>query len=166
MLRWYVVQSKPRKEVFLQGQLTAHQVECYLPCLRSPSFDCTTRKTRPYFPGYLFVHVDLTKVGTSMLRWMPGAVGLVFFGEEPGSIQDATLSALQARIERINQMDHERLVFRPGERVSIHDGPFKGYLAIFDTNLPGRERARVLLKLVQDQTMRVDLPVNLLQRVV
>jgi transcriptional antiterminator RfaH len=29
------------------------------------------RKTRPYFPGYLFVQADLAAVGLVEFRWMP-----------------------------------------------------------------------------------------------
>jgi transcription antitermination factor NusG len=42
--------------------------------------------------------------------------------------------------------------------VVIQDGPFAGYEAIFDTRLPGRERVRVLLKLLQKRQVPVDLP--------
>ncbi|RPJ25450.1 MAG: hypothetical protein EHM33_14520 [Chloroflexi bacterium] len=36
-----------------------------------------------------------------------------------------------------------------GEVVLIHGGPFRDYEAIFDARLPGKERARVLLRLLQ-----------------
>jgi len=46
----------------------------------------------------------------------------------------------------------------PGDKVRIHAGPFSGYEAVFDTRLPGEERVRVLLRLINDKRQ---LPVEL-----
>jgi len=43
--------------------------------------------------------------------------------------------------------------------VVISDGPFAGYEAIFDTRLPGSERVRVLLQLLNSQR-RVPVELN------
>ena len=40
----------------------------------------------------------------------------------------------------------------------IHSGPFAGYVAIFDANLPGSERVRVLLKFLQNRQLLLELP--------
>ena len=39
----------------------------------------------------------------------------------------------------------------PGDTIVISDGPFAGYEAIFDARLPGSERVRVLLQLLNSQ---------------
>ncbi len=39
----------------------------------------------------------------------------------------------------------------PGDTVVISEGPFAGYEAIFDTRIPGSERVRVLLQLLNSQ---------------
>ena len=85
---WYALRSKPHKENMLFGQLKAYGVETYLPVLRVKPVNPRSRKERPYFPGYLFVHVDLAEQGFSSLNWLPGASGLVAFDGEPGMIAD------------------------------------------------------------------------------
>jgi len=47
-----------------------------------------------------------------------------------------------------------------GDEVVIHSGPFAGYDAIFCARLRDTQRIQVLLKVLQDQTIRVDLQVN------
>ena len=45
-----------------------------------------------------------------------------------------------------------------GDEVWIDRGPFKGYEAIFDERIPGSERVRVLLKLLDSRTIPMEMP--------
>ena len=47
-----------------------------------------------------------------------------------------------------------------GSEVVIHSGPFAGFDAIFYTRLHDNERAQVLLKVLQDQVIRINLPLR------
>ena len=50
---------------------------------------------------------------------------------------------------------------KSGDEINIESGIFTGYEAIFDTNLPGRERVRVFLKLLnQGRNLPVELPAD------
>ncbi len=163
--RWYVLRSKPNKETLLCEQLMARQIDVYYPCVRVQTVNPRARKMRPYFPGYLFVHVDLAEVGESVLRWTPGAQNLVSFGGEPASVPEHLLGAIRRRVEAINAAGGEMLDgLRRGERVLIQEGPFAGYEALFDARLPGRERVRVLLALLSGQQVPVELPAGQLRR--
>ncbi|MCD4673665.1 MAG: hypothetical protein K8R77_13460 [Anaerolineaceae bacterium] len=156
---WYALRSKPHKENMLFGQLSAYQVETFYPVLRVKPVNPRSRKERPYFPGYLFVHVDLAETGFSSLQWMPGANGLVTFGGEPSPIPDNLIEAIRQRVAAVNQAGGEQLAgLKAGDAVHIHSGPFAGYEAIFDASLSGSERVRVLLQLLQGRAMRVELP--------
>ena len=161
---WYVLHSKPRKEEFLWEQLLAHGLDAFCPRIRVQTVNPRARKIKPYFPGYLFVHLDLERLNPSMLRWMPGATGLVSFGGEPAHVPDSLMHAIQKRVEEINAAGGEQLErLQPGEPVVIQSGPFAGYEAIFDARLPGNERVRVLLKLLQKRQVTLDLPAGQIQ---
>ena len=80
MEQWYVMQSKPQKEKLLYEQLRSREIETFYPSIRTKPVNPRARKYKSYFPGYMFVHVDLDLVGISALQWVPGAVGLVNFG--------------------------------------------------------------------------------------
>ena len=164
MKQWYAIQSKPQKESLLFDQLNLRGIEAYYPFFRVKPVNPRARKIKSYFPGYLFVHVDLDHIGISSLQWVPGAIGLVNFGGEPATIDDSVLRAIQMRVERIGRdglNPYSKL--KHGDIVSISDGPFSGYKAIFDTSLPGSERVRVLLKILQDHQIRLELPVGQVQ---
>ncbi|HSL42304.1 MAG TPA: transcription termination/antitermination NusG family protein [Anaerolineales bacterium] len=161
MLRWYVIHSKPQKERWLYNQMTALQIEAYYPCLCVDSKNPHLQRAKPYFPGYLFVNVDLELTGISVLQWIPGSSGLVAFGGEPACVPDGLLQKIRHRVEELNSAKEETWSrLKSGDQVSIHSGPFAGYEAIFCARLRDTERVQVLLKVLQEQTIRIDLSVK------
>jgi transcription antitermination factor NusG len=161
MLNWYVMHSKPQKERWLHDQLSILEVETYYPCLQIRNGKRCSHTAKPYFPGYLFVNVDLETTGRSVLNWIPGSLGLVRFGDEPAYVPEGLLQKIRHRVDEMNGAGNKILEsLRSGDGVVIHSGPFAGYDAIFCSRLRDSERIQVLLKVLQDRTIRVDLQVN------
>ena len=155
---WYVLRSKARKEDAVYAQALQRGLEVFYPRLRVNPVNPRARKVRPYFPGYMFVHVDLEVVGYSVLRWMPNGLGLVQFGGEPATVPDSMIHAIRKRTEEIAAAGGELfMAIAPGDKVRIQDGPFAGYEAIFDARIPGTERVRVLLQFLNDRRVSVEL---------
>jgi len=143
-LRWYVLHSKSRKENPILKRLEIHHVEGYFPCIHVPAHKPDNRKITPYFPGYLFVRVDLDQTNHSILKWMPGAIGLVSFGGEPASVPDESIQAIQRRVEEKNDMGGKVYDdFHSGDQVYIQESSFAGYDAIFDTRSTFSRRIRI-----------------------
>jgi transcriptional antiterminator RfaH len=162
---WYALRSKPNKELTLWRELCARGLECFYPQLRVRPVNPRSRNVRPYFPGYLFLHADIERIGVSTFQWMPFSVGLVSFGGEPASVPDNLINAIRKRVDEINAAGGEQLEgLKRGEVVVIQDGPFDGYEAIFDARLPGSDRVRVFLKLLEVRQMKLELPANQIQR--
>jgi transcription elongation factor/antiterminator RfaH len=161
MIHWYVMQSKPRQEAFLCEQLFTHKIEAYLPSIRLKPANPRSKKEQPFFPGYLFIHVDLEKFSLSDLRWMPGTIGIVCYGGEPAYVADKVIQAIQEHIDATRRGYDD--LFKPGDAVLIKDGLFADYKAIFDCRLSGHDRVRVLLELLQGQRMRLELSTGQLQ---
>ena len=161
MLQWYIFQSKSRKEDLLCEQLRLREIETFLPVLQVKPVNPRARKVKPYFPGYVFGKLDLNDVGRSLVDWIPGAIGLVSFGGDPASVPDHFINTLREHLERINNA-HKTTAgrYQPGDVVAIREGAFAGYEAIFDVQLPGRDRVEVLLKMLQGHHLRVELPAD------
>jgi transcription antitermination factor NusG len=158
-LAWYVLHSKPLKDELLFEQLSLRKIETFYPRIRVQTINPRARQVRAYFPGYVFVHVELDVIGYSNLQWLPGTTGLVSFGGEPASVPDGVISAIRHKVERINNVGGGLFDgLKPGDNVVIQAGPFSGYEAIFDEQISGNERVRVLLKLLQKRLAPVELP--------
>jgi transcription elongation factor/antiterminator RfaH len=164
-LEWYTIHSKPNKEALLWEQLRLLEIKCYYPRLKVKPVNPRSRKIRPYFPGYLFVNVDLELTGTSALNWMPFASGLVAFDGSPVAIPEEVINSLRQRIGEI--VDAQKELFsdlKTGDKVLIQSGPLQGFEAIFDTRLPGKERVQLLLKLINGQQVRLQVDANTIQK--
>ena len=146
---WYVVRTKTRQEAIARDNLERQAFATYLPTIRS----ARRRSGRwlstieALFPGYLFVHIDVTAQSTAPIASTRGAIGLVRFGGEvspvPQEIIDGII-ALQTDRESPIEPAH---VFKPGDTVTIVEGPFAGIDAIFAAKT-GKERVLLLLDLL------------------
>ena len=161
--QWYALRSKPRKEDTVWQQLNTREIESFYPRMKVHPVNPRAKKVKPYFPGYLFVNVDLEKIGINTFRWMPHTLGLVSFDDKPSQVPENLIHAIKKRVQEINEAGGE--VFdglKTGDKIRIQDGPFSGFEAIFDSRLPGKERVRVLLQFLGYQR-QVALELNVSQ---
>lgn len=146
---WYVIQSKPNKENQVYTYLVSRDIEVFYPTYEIKPVNPRSARIRPYFPRYMFVHVDLEAVGISALKWFPGAIGLVHFDGYAAPVPDAVIHQIKERIEQVRAAGGP--VFdglKQGDPVRITSGPLAGYEAIFDLRLSGSERVQVLLDML------------------
>ena len=164
--QWYALRTKPRKEDVVWRQVKQKDIEGYYPRLRVNPVNPRSRKVRPYFPGYVFVHVDLEDHGRSVFKWMPYSLGLVSFGDVPAHVPENLIHAIQKKMDQIMEAGGESAIgLKKGDEVKIQSGPFEGYKAIFDEKLSGNDRVRVLLSLLGDRQVVTELHVGHIERV-
>jgi transcriptional antiterminator RfaH len=158
MAQWYALRSKPNKEDFVWQQITAQGYESFYPRIPIKPVNPRARRTKPYFPGYLFVRVELSQVGQSAFQWMANAHGLVSFDGTPAPVDDTLISDVRRHVDAIMHSGGELFYgLKPGDEVAIKSGPFEGYRAIFDTGLPGKERVRVLLQFLGERSVPLEI---------
>ena len=148
---WFCLYTKPRMERRVHQLLQGQGLESYLPELARSSRDRRLGISRPFFPRYIFARMTLPE-DTSWVRWTPGLVRIVNSDGVPIPIQDAVIRALQEQVQSLAGTQASQTRFRPGERVRITAGPFKGYEGIFDRRLSGENRARILVQFLRRET--------------
>jgi transcriptional antiterminator RfaH len=164
-LHWYAINSHPHKEEVLWRHLQSQGIEVFYPRLRVTPVNPRSRKFRPYFPGYLFVHVDLDESGQSTFQWLPHARGIVSVGGEAAIVPDGLIGALRARLAQLEaDRPAQAMELKPGDLVVIDSGPFEGYEAIFDVRISGSERVRVLLKMLNKNQVPLELKAGNIRR--
>lgn len=156
---WYVLQCKPNFEFIVADQLDGKKIKNYLPALTRQAVNPRSHKTKPYFPGYLFVKGKLDELYEKRMGLMRGVVGLVRFGDEPASIAPEIVAAAHKQSTQLNQeMEKTAEDFLEGERVWIDDPRLRGIEAKFERCVNGEERVAVLLTLLEGQTIRLEVP--------
>lgn len=142
-------------------QLGLINVEFYFPQVRVNTKDYKLRKTVPFFPRYIFINVDHNMVIDPKVKWMPGLVSVVSFDGQPAIVSDEIIHQLQKRIEENEIKKNNKISkFKKGDHVTIVEGPFAGYSGIFDKSLSGDDRAKILVKLINDQSRKMVMPCN------
>ena len=147
---WYAVHAKPHKERQVAEQLRLHRLEVFLPLARVSATKPWAAPEQPFFPGYLFVKADLEKVGFGEIQWTPGVRRFVEFGGQRAIVPDHFMIELKRRMSHIRAAGG--LLFdglAQGDTVKITGGPFAGREAIFDVQLSGTERVRVMLEWIE-----------------
>ncbi|MEM7116205.1 MAG: transcription termination/antitermination NusG family protein, partial [Chloroflexota bacterium] len=147
-------------------QLLNHNIETFFPSLKVKPKNPRAAKVRPYFPGYLFIHVDLENVDSLALKWMPGTKGLVSFGDTPALVPENLIIELRKRIAAIEAAGGLRqTTLQAGDSIKIVEGPFAGYEAIFDAYLSGSERVQILLSFLSNRPKRIRLDREQIEKV-
>jgi transcription antitermination factor NusG len=146
-MRWYVARTQPRKERYALAALEHRSVEAYVPVLRKQRPRAGRRDWEPLFAGYLFARFQVPSQGWLAARAAPGVA--YFLGREgqPSGLPEDFVPAMRARLERIN-LAGGLPSFRSGQRVSIVQGSFQYYDAIFDRRLSPAGRSRVLVSVL------------------
>jgi transcriptional antiterminator RfaH len=149
--RWYVVQSKPRKEFFASVNLENQGFHIFLPKVRKIVRHARriSRVEAALFPGYLFVALDLSRQ-----RWrsVSGTLGVSHFvtdGSRPLPVPRGLVEDLIATTDQAGVVDLSRSLTR-GHDVRLLDGPFAGQIGRLVT-LDEAGRADVLLSLLGAQ---------------
>jgi hypothetical protein len=156
---WYVLRSKPNKEEFFWGQLMAHFIEVYYPCIRAKAANPHAHKDKPFLPGHLFIHVDLQDNPPAFLEGMPGSRGLVMDDTEPAVVPDGLIAAIRRLVNQINGTGGEEIPGAPaGQAHAIENLGLTGYEALFDGCLSGEERVHRLHRLLRGEWLPVELP--------
>ncbi len=155
---WYALSVKPHKERTVHQLLKTQDVEVFFPTIKVKPKNPRAAKIRPYFPGYMFVHVNLKDMGTNAFSWTPGTRGLVAYGGEPAIVPSDLIQELKQRLAQIEESGELVLNgIKRGDHVRIVKGPFEGYEAIFDMHLPGKERVQVLLAFLSSHPQPIKL---------
>lgn len=170
--QWYTLHVKPHRERAVYKLLRSpgwlphlapledpeQTYEVFLPSVRVQPVNPRASKVRPFFPGYLFVCFDMDAVGVHAFDRIPGAHGLVSFGDQPAIVPPNLIASLRKRMTELSLTGEEAAKkYQRGDLLRITAGPFAGYEALFDDHLPGTARVQVLLAFLDQNSVKLRL---------
>lgn len=149
---WFCVQAQPKHEHIAAARLREAGLEVFLPRIRfkKASVRGPVWVTEALFPNYLFARFSL-RTSLRLVRSAAGVSQVVHFGEEIPAVPDDVVAELRARLgsEELHVVEEN---FAPEDRVQIAEGALHGLAAVVTRVMPGKERVKVLLQFLGQQT--------------
>ena len=157
MKNWYLIYTKPHKELAARENLERQGFEIYLPMarLRRRRMGKGATRVEPLFPRYLFIHLDTKTDNWSPIRSTLGVSNLVKFGMYPSAVPEALIELLCDRCDEEGIQDISPDEYKEGEAIRVMEGPMTGLEGVFLAKTSS-DRVMVLLDIVGKHT-RVNL---------
>jgi transcriptional antiterminator RfaH len=146
--RWFAVQCQPNRENAAALHLARQQYSVFLPRQRRAVRHARRIETvlRPFFPGYLFVQLDLASACWRPINSTFGVARLVMAGELPAPAPVGIIEELRAIFDDAGIYDGSSALVA-GQRVRVVSGPFADLCGEL-VGLDARARVRVLLEVM------------------
>ena len=145
MKRWYVINTKPKKEFQVERLFTEGGFEIYNPKYQDEN------RVKSFFPGYEFIHFDYP-AQYRMVKYTRGVKRVVGVKEIPVPIPDVIIQEIKSR-EVNGLIEVEKYGEKPevGDEIEVAEGPLKGLRGVFQKELTAKERVLILLNYVTYQ---------------
>jgi transcriptional antiterminator RfaH len=149
MERWFVLNTKPKKEFHVEKLFTEGGFTIYNPKYLYED------KIKPFFPGYEFILFDFP-AHYQLVRYTRGVKRVVGARGVPTPIPEDAILEIKSRevnsLIEVNKYGQEPTI---GDEIEVVAGPLKGLRGIFKKELTPKERVLILLSYVSYQAQLV-----------
>ncbi|WP_051327904.1 transcriptional activator RfaH [Desulfatirhabdium butyrativorans] len=121
--RWFVIRTKTNRETSARMQYERQGHEVYLPLIRRTVRHArrNLEVLRPFFPGYLFLHLDPESADWVAIASTYDAIGAIRFGNCYAPVPDWVIEDLKARERNgaieLNMLQSDWLI--PGAAIGV-----------------------------------------------
>jgi transcription elongation factor/antiterminator RfaH len=164
MQRWYVIQTKPKKEEAAVFHLEHESIEVFFPKMEAASivYGKSRKVIKALFPNYIFAHFD-PFVSYRLVRWSSGVSRVLGFEDGPAPVDDQVIEIIKRRVDK-NCVARKALHFKAKDRIRIRTGPLKDLMGIFEHWGSEEGRVKVLLNLL-NYDARVELHYSQVEKI-
>lgn len=162
-MRWYVVHTysgyENKAKQALEDRIRAHGMEDQFGDVLVPSEKVTEVRggnkrttTRKFFPGYMFVRMDLNEETWHLVKNTPRVTGFVGGGKNPPPVPDDEVNRITNQIAEGTLKPTPTVAFEKGETVRVVEGPFMNFNGIVEEVLPEKKRVKVIVSILGRST--------------
>ena len=107
------------------------------------------RKTssRKFFPGYIFVNMELNDETWHVVRNTPKITGFVGHSTAPPEVPEAEVREITEQMQEGALKPKPKVLFEVGESVKVIDGPFQDFNGTVEEVRPEKGKVRVLISI-------------------
>jgi transcriptional antiterminator RfaH len=164
--QWFTIRTQPRRELLARQNYERQGFISYLPqhLVTIRHARRVEQVPRPFFPGYLFLHLSAEERRWSSLGSTIGSIGPVRFGDVCPPVPDWMIEGLLAREDEMGFISEAAVrdtAFKTGDRVLVVWNNMQELEGIFRAE-HGKDRALILLEILRRQ-VRAVVPITALR---
>lgn len=153
-LNWYAVHTKPTREDSAAMNIRRMGLDVLLPKMQRERlvYGVPHKVIKPLFPGYLFARFTPATY-LHLINYARGVSKVVSGCGKPIVVEERIIEAIQARVGQggLVQMESAARRLKPGDRIEVTEGPFRGLKGIFARELSDSARVMILLDMIEYQ---------------
>jgi len=104
-------------------------------------------KSKKFFPGYIFIKMEITNETLSLIKQTPKVTGFVGDAMNPPSVSENEVLKITQQIKEGRLKPKLEIVFDKGESVRVKEGPFANFTGVVDDVNPEKGRLKVLVSI-------------------
>jgi transcriptional antiterminator RfaH len=154
---WFAIQSKSRQEDLAAARVAELDLKIFLPQVREKQsvHGGGRRVTKALFPGYFFARFCPLE-SMDAVRYTHGVLRVVGSGRFPIPVAPEIVSNIREQIQPNGFIRLETRRFRPGDKVTIEQGPFQGWMGEVQGEQDGGKRVMILLEAIQQARLSIE----------
>lgn len=156
-MRWYVVQAysgyENKVKASLEERIRQYNMQDYFGEILIPREQVTeTRGTakrvtsRTFYPGYMFVQMNLTDESWHLVKDTPKVSGFVG-GRYPTAVPASQINLVAQQVAEGAAKPKPRVVFEQGDHVRVIEGAFANFTGTIEEVKPEKQKVRVLVSI-------------------
>jgi transcriptional antiterminator NusG len=104
-------------------------------------------KSKKFFPGYIFVKMELTNESWHLVKNTPRVTGFVGSTTNPPAVPEEEVLRITQQIKEGKMKPKLKIEFEKGESVRVKEGPFANFAGTVDDVNPEKGRLKVLVSI-------------------
>jgi transcription termination/antitermination protein NusG len=102
---------------------------------------------RKFFPGYIFVNMELDDETWHVVKDTPKVTGFVGHSTSPPEVPASEVEAIKQQMEEGALRPKPKVLFEVGEAIKVVDGPFQDFNGTVEEVRPEKGKVRVLISI-------------------
>jgi transcriptional antiterminator NusG len=103
--------------------------------------------SRKFFPGYIFVNMELDEETWHVVKNTPKVTGFVGHATTPPEVPEKDVLAIRQQMEEGALRPKPKVLFEVGEAVKVVNGPFQDFNGTVEEVRPEKGKVRVLISI-------------------
>ena len=157
--KWYVVHTysgfEDNVKLALEERITSSGFKKYFGDIIVPKEDIIEKTAkggkkkvkRKFFPGYIFVKMNVNTDSWHLLKATPKVTGFVGDQLNPMPVDESEMEKIVAQITEGIKRPKAKIEFSKGDSVKITEGPFSGFNGVINEIKPDKSKLEVLVSI-------------------